>query len=187
VEDLCRKHAPGKRQKEALGYHDSGGLFASSVSSVPNNLPWILRRTGADWNPFFERRIFPPDLLEQVGGYHPPADLPNVVQAAGKIRLAAALRSDRYDDRARPVLAILGLLYARRGRSTTELAHATGLDFPKVAQVLAFLRTGGLVDDHHRVTERGIAELRASRRLRRGVPATLPDGTLSPYYPLALR
>ncbi|WP_426593821.1 phosphoribosyltransferase-like protein [Cellulomonas sp. McL0617] len=187
VEALCRKYAGSKQVRQALGYGASGGLFVSSVSSIPNNLPWILRRRGANWKAFFEGRSFPPDLLEQVGSYQPPAELPAVVQAVGQIRLANSLQSGRHGEATVTVLTILALLYDRAGQSQVDLAHTTGLTFQKVDEVLTFLRRGNLVDDEHRVTTRGVEELRASRRLRRGVPDSLPVEPVTPYYPRQLR
>lgn len=187
IEALCRRYASRKHSREALGYRESGGLFVSSVSSVSNNLPWILRRNDHRWEPFFRGRVFPHDLLAQVGGYTPDSDLAAVVQATGQARLARALRSDRHAGASTPILAILALLYERAGQSEVELAHLTGLPVQKVGQVLTFLQSGSLLNDQRRVTARGVRELRASRRLRRGVSDSIPSARAEPYYPRQLR
>lgn len=69
VESLCKGHTPRQYKSQALGYRDSRGLYFTHTS-VPNNLPFILRRDTHGWKPFLPGRTVPADLAAELGDYH---------------------------------------------------------------------------------------------------------------------
>ena len=66
IEALCQRHTPRRQRSQALGHGASAGLFFTHTS-VPNNLPFILRRHTRGWVPFLEGRTLPADLAAELG------------------------------------------------------------------------------------------------------------------------
>lgn len=182
VEDLCIRYGRGHRH--ALGFLDSRSLFATDTTA-PNNLPAVLRRQGPGWQPFFDGRTVPPDLVAELGDYSGDVTFAEVVSRAGQTRLAAvgpAKHTRRQSGRLLEVLALL----SRNPRSSVELAAWMKLDITAIVGLIDALRVLGLVDEHRRVTAAGRAELHAGKHAVRQVTAIL-RGSSEPYYPVSLR
>ena len=186
VEALCKKYANGKRG-DALGYKGSGGLYVSTISSVPNNIPYILRRIGGAWSPFFEGRVFPDDLRAELAGYAPPSDMAKVVESVGKARVANALRAGRHGRVGNELLGLISIIYVHPRSDLSDLSHLSGLPVSRVERLVDFLRSCGLVDEHLRVTVGGLYELRVASRMPRRVPGGVAPFEGVPYYPQSLR
>ncbi|QEM45756.1 phosphoribosyltransferase-like protein [Mycolicibacterium grossiae] len=182
---LCLKYTPNRRRSQALGYGASGGLFFTHTT-VPNNLPYILRRTGSGWSPFFEGRTVPPDLNEELGHYQAPdRGMANIARAANQKRIAGAIDSGRLRAPADKLVAALALMW-NSPQTPETLAHRLAVPDGKIAEILAFLTGAGFITAELTVTDRGYSELRHARRLDRITTARL-SGNPAPYYPRALR
>jgi hypothetical protein len=182
VEDLCKRY--GRGRSDALGFLGSRSLFATDTTA-PNNLPAVLRLQGSGWRPFFDGRTVPPDLVAELGDYCGDVTFAEIVSRAGQTRLATvgpAKHSRRQSGRLLEVLAMLG----RRPRSSIELAATLMLDIVGVDGLVDALRVLGLIDEHHRVTPAGRAELHAGKQAVRHVTAKLV-GSSEPYYPHTMR
>ncbi|MCB2411703.1 hypothetical protein LGT39_02425 [Demequina sp. TTPB684] len=184
VQELCTKHTPAKRSREALGYAGSRGLFATDVT-VPNNLPFVLRRQGRRWHHFFSGRSIDPELLLDLDADRPRVAIPVAVKRVRHHRLARALDEKPYRPESRLLLAVLALLHSRQQR-TGRIAARLGLPHAEVEAAITALTLLGLIDDGLALTEAGAAELRASKRAVRTLKPLppLPD---VPYYPTSLR
>ncbi|MFJ2517529.1 hypothetical protein ACIOWF_01055 [Cellulosimicrobium cellulans] len=185
VEALCLKYAKGRRS-QALGYGGSGGLYLSTVSSAPNNLPWVLRRTGKDWHSFLEGRQIPAELTSELGGYQPPTDLAALVRATGQVRLARALDL-RHRASSREPLVVLAHCYSAPPHNAQEVAHRTHMEVARVEAILNFLRTSGFIDERLRITPSGSDQLRSAKQIRGWAPARPLEEPTGPYYPQRLR
>jgi hypothetical protein len=187
VRELCLRYTPRSRT-DALGFGASAGLYVSTVSSVPNNIPWVLRRpSSTSWASFFQDRLFPDDLRLQLSGYHPVPDLPALVKATGQLRLATSIGSGRHSTTAVQLLCLLALAYRQPGVSAQQAAHSMSLGFDRANQLMTFLHDNGFLSADHRLTRLGFAEIHASRRLVRGYRSKVPDQAAAPYYPGQLR
>lgn len=185
IEALCERHAPHRKRSEAMGYDKSGGLFFTHTS-VPNNLPYILRRKTSGWEPFFNDRTVPADLAAELGHYQAPdRDLADVVRAANQTRLGRAIDSGRLRTPADKLVVVLALI-AHSPQTRAALAHRLALPDEKVVAMLDFLMDVGFVTEELTITPSGHNELRHARRLDRVATAHL-NGKTDPYYPRMLR
>ncbi|MFI2294938.1 hypothetical protein [Isoptericola sp. NPDC019571] len=185
VKALCLKYAKD-RTSQALGYGGSGGLFLSTVSSAPNNLPWVLRRTGKNWHSFIEGRRIPAELTNELGGYQPPDDLATLVRTTGQARLARALDL-RHRASSREPLVVLAHCYSAPPQNAQEVAHRTHMEVPRVEAILKFLRASGFIDERLRITPAGSGQLRSAKQIRRWAPARPLEEPTGTYYPQQLR
>lgn len=184
VRDLFDRYLDADERADALGYRHSGGLFATH-SRVPNNLPILLRRrTRADWRGFFEKRVFPRDLIDELGTYTSRRDLVGVTLRARQIRISRVLQRGRFRTPADRLIAVLALLALRR-HSQADLSEILHVPEARVRECLDFLRRSGMVSASYALTDEGIRELKAAKRLSRAVPPRpISEET---YYPQALR
>lgn len=184
IEALCQQHTPRKQNHQALGHGNSAGLFFTHTS-VPNNLPFILRRT-VRWKPFLEGRRVPADLAEELGCYRAPVrDLAAVARTANQTRLGRAIDSGRLRTPADKLVVVLALI-AHSTQTPETLTHRLALPDGAIAAMLGFLKDVGFITEELTITHRGQTELRHARRLDRVATAHL-NGNLGPYYPQRLR
>jgi len=185
IEALCLSYTPRKQQKEALGYGASAGLFFTHTA-VPNNLPFILRRSTKGWRAFLPGRKVPADLAKELGDYaRPHRDLASAARSANQARLARAIESGRLTTSADTIVITLALIaHSRHTRAT--LAHQLALPDAQIAAIIEFLQDADFVDAGLSITARGRVELRHARRLDRVATARL-RGQTEAYYPLVLR
>lgn len=184
IEALCKRHTPRRQRSEALGYGSSGGLFLTHIS-VPNNLPFILRRQTSGWQPFLEGRTVPGDLAAELSHYQAPSrNLADVVRAAHQTRLGRAIDSGRLRTPADKLVAVLALI-ANGSQTPATLTHRLALPDEETAAMLDFLMDVGFISDELTITPRGHNELRHARRLDRVATAHL-RGKSDPYYPRTL-
>jgi hypothetical protein len=185
IEALCKRHTPHRQRSQALGYGDSRGLFLTHTS-VPNNLPFILRRQTSGWRPFLEGRAVPADLVAELGHYQAPSrNLADVVRAANQTRLGRAIDSGRLRTPTDKLVAVLALV-ANGSETPATLTHRLALPDEETAAMLAFLKKAGFITEALTITARGHSELRHARRLDRVATAHL-SGKPDPYYPRTLR
>lgn len=185
IEDLCRTYTPHRAKHQTFGYGGSGGLFLTHTT-VPNNLPYILRRNTKGWHAFLEGRTVPPDLAAELAHYEAPdRDLAAIARQANQARLGRALDSGRLSTPAGRLVAVLALI-ASGGQTIARLAHRLALPDSDVAALVDFLHNVGFVGDDLTITPAGRVELRHARRLDRTATANL-NGSDAPYYPQSLR
>lgn len=194
VEKLCRDYArlPGRNgsinkriSKQALGYKDSGGLLFTATT-VPNNLPFVLRRSGNGWNSLFEGRGFPEDLRKQLLSYRrAPADRESIALQRNERRMAEAVRSGRLRSPADDLSIVLSLLNSNVD-DPSEISQILAKTSKEVSDLLDFLSHVGFVDASGSITALGQQELKHARwRMRRVTAGRV--GASSPYYPTMLR
>lgn len=187
IEKLCRTYSGEQRgaREQALGLNESRGLFATH-SSVPNNLPFVLRRYGGDWQSFFPGRNFPDDLRTELGDYQGrPASLRNLAMKSRQQRLARVIDSGRLTSPTDLMVVTMALL-AHRQLGVAELAHHLHRSDAEVQQLVDYLQISGMLTPQLAITSRGRAEIQAAKRLERVVTARL-TGSTTPYYPQSLR
>ena len=181
VLDFCRRYA----DKEPFGYGGTRGTMVFS-HSVPNNLPQVLRRRAAGWNPFFEGQSAPEDILELFGQPKRELRLKRALQRLGKDPsvLGSATESDPY---VRQVLLVLVAL-SRRNASATSIAAQLALPVWEVEMSIAKLRKWRLIDrTTNHITDAGRSELIHAKKMGLDKPTALLNGHSTPYYPSALR
>jgi DNA-binding IclR family transcriptional regulator len=83
------------------------------------------------------------------------------------------------------LLKVLGLL-SRRARPAADIAATMGFDLQRAERLLVALTLLGLIDEDHRLTAAGTAELAAGKRAVRQVAVTLQPSS-DPYYPSSMR
>lgn len=177
VRNVCIRYAKRFRLSPALGHRETAGLFASSFS-VPNNLPAILFRKSAGWNPFFDQRSVTASLAAELGNQRPAIDLPQRVEEAGRVRLARRLREELQDSHWRTYLAVLSLLPS----SDHSLALDLGVNVEMIGAMRSALMNLELVNESGGLSDTGRRVLDRHRQKVRHVSAGLkPDD--SPYYP----
>lgn len=164
VETLCHDFA-GTRRKMALGFRDSRALIAFE-HTAPNNLPYVLWRTGGSWSPLFEQKAVPQDLLP----LYLPSSRAGVLLSIGE---AGAARLGQ-------LLNVLD----RRVRDDGYIAEATNFSYAEVERLVALALELGLIGPTRRLTDAGRAELRRWRT--RHPTLELPNNDTL-YYPTQLR
>jgi hypothetical protein len=184
IGEICRRYLPEEERPQALGFGDGGGLFATHAG-VPNNVPLILRKTSRGWSPFFEGRVFPPELAAELGNYSLDRDLSKVVSDVNQERLAMAIQSGRLRHPTTALVTLLGLL-RRRKWSAAELAETLHLPLDRIEELMGFLRAINLVTSENVLTAAGVRELTAAKALPRKVTTDI-SGIDLPYYPQSLR
>lgn len=178
IEALCLDYGGGRA--DALGYLGSRGLFASALT-IPNNLPYVLRRLGQGWKPLFEGRQVPNDLVS-VGGYAPPSI--GIREVLVGLHQERAARRLRWTDDSPMSQALVILSALRRGpRNVLALSVSTGLSIRSVSKRLTTLTRLGFVDAERHITVRGVEELNAAKRAPRRLTAGT-RGDPTPYYPV---
>lgn len=181
IEQLCRQYVSGG---QALGFDKSAGLLAMH-SGIPNNLPMVTRKQGANWHPFFEGRTFPQDLARELPSYRPDRSLTSLVEGNHQFRVAKVIESGRLGTTASQIAACLALI--RRGtRTISGLAAALGMPISSVESLWYFLEESGMISGA-RLTPRGIRELSYAKALPRRTRVSLAAKDEKPYYPQRLR
>lgn len=183
IEQLCIRTA--RRRRDALGFHDSKGLFATEAGA-PNNLPWVLRNKGVSWKPFFEGRTVPPDLVAELGDYEPQWTATDLASVTRQERLAHALDARPPTRRSsRQILQLLAHL-ANGEWDDVSLASKLGATAASLDQLKATLLQLALVDADLRLTSRGQVELANGKRAARAV-VDKPTSHSGDYYPSSMR
>ncbi|MCQ4128363.1 hypothetical protein NOU13_28070 [Rhodococcus erythropolis] len=185
IEELCNRYTPPGERKQALGYKASGGLFLT-MTSVPNNLPFILRRKSHGWKPFLDGRTMPSDLVRELSGYEARnRDLSEVIRGANQRRVANAIDSGRLRTQSERLVATLALV-AHSAQTSTSLAHRLAIPVEEVDALIGFLVKVGFITKDFEITLVGRNELRHAKRLDR-VATSHRSNNPNPYYPKMLR
>ncbi|ROR53347.1 hypothetical protein EDD41_0488 [Luteococcus japonicus] len=174
IENLCIRKAGRKNRSQALGYAESRGMFTTEYR-IPNNTPYILRKTGGGWKSF--------GIGE--GGRQIPIEQSEVlkqkVEHDGILNHNFRGRKLAKDDTFAQKLLFCLSAYELRLPTQAIVSQNRSLSESRVHELTQVLRGLSLVDDNLRITESGRRELlRAKKRTAR--PPMLPK-TEHPYYP----
>lgn len=190
IKELCRKYgyiANKKRKNMWCGYRE--GMAAIIFEhGCPNNTPTILWEpdfTGSGWNGLFPNRtissstasVFPSEIVR--------GDHIQILEDAGQKKLAHSASLIRRGLAGQIILIVLGLI-AKGQRKRSTLSFATGLNVDDCERVIEKCIKWRFITVQRRITEKGLAELNAARKLRIGQLTVLDKGT-DYYYPKQLR
>lgn len=182
IVDLCMNYARRADLTDALGFAESGGLFASSLS-VPNNLPAILwKEAPGRWMPFFAGRTMSSELASAIGDFTPERDLVHELELEREKRLAERFAEGTVRSRWGPYLAEVALLPA----DDETVALRLGQSVLRTREIRSVLEQLGLVDADGVPTADGQKAISRSSRRPRTVTAGL-SGKDAPYYPRLTR
>lgn len=183
VVELCLRESRLK-QRDALGYKESGGLFATA-RGAPNNLPALLIQEGDGWRALFPNRAVPTDFATEVDDYKPTEPFQALARRIGQLRLG---QNDRIRDMRAASRQLVKALAVANDSGATDLsvARELGIDRSDAARLVESLRKWGFVGDAGAITGAGRAELAAHKRGRRRTTA-FAEGDRRVYYPQHLR
>lgn len=184
IQRICEQYAFSDRRSEALGYKSSMGLFATD-STVPNNLPVILRQTGPGWCPFFDERVMPPELLSTIVGYTSEISADRILEYARQPRLGRAIGLASRSREQKVLLEVLALA-SRRTVQVSYVAGFLNLGLKQAESVVRFLQSAALLSEDGKITALGLEELAVAKRKPRKLAAQLEPSADS-YYPESLR
>ena len=184
IEGICTKYLKPHEMKQAFGFGESGGLFAIQ-NRVPNNVPIVLRRKPSGWYPFFEARSVPQDLVTELGTYLSERELVTMAYDVRQQRLGKAMEGEGRESPTATLVTLLALLLDRQ-QTAVDLAFRLNRPLTRIEEFLSFLRAMNLTNDDLQLTPAGLSELRAAKRLKRVVTASL-ESSDTPYYPQQLR
>jgi hypothetical protein len=183
VIDLCKRERRTKHYS-ALGYKDSGGLFAT-VRSAPNNLPAIFLQAPEGWHPLFPRRRVTAKVATDFAGSKPSEDLRQAADRVGQIRIGRNVRLEYMRPESRDLLQVLVSIHRRR-KEVLELAMELGRPVANIEALFRALRELGFVDHTFAIKQAGWDELDAQKQALRRTTANL-EGSDEVYYPRSLR
>jgi len=187
VYDICRRYgARTSRPHMALGYRNTMATLIFEHGS-PNNAPailWAPKKKNLGWEPLFPARAVLPEERSAFPLEISRRDPVAVLVDAGQTRLAASQASQP------PAISpntLLVLAFAEKGiRNVGALSFATGLPNDACIAIMRNCVEWGFLTLTHRITETGLAELRAARNIRAIDHFVAPKGEEN-YYPLVLR
>lgn len=183
VIEICVNYARRNRLKaSALGFANSGGLFASAFS-VPNNLPAVLwDSSSSTWSPFFPGRTIPQAIASAIGSYVPSRDFAHELELAKEFKLSRRLVEGMINPRWERLIINLALVPAGIRAISRQTAQKTR----ETKAILKAMRHLGLTDHQGSRTPAGERALRRARMRPRKRTAGL-SGSDEPYYPRFIR
>jgi hypothetical protein len=183
IEELCRTECR-KRRVWALGYRESGGLYATE-RGAPNNLPAVFWQDTAGWTPLFPSRTVSATVAQDLSDHRPSESLSALAERVGQLRVGRNARMKNMRPFSRVLIEALLLLNERR-RLPSQLAAELALDTVDMQEVLHALRMLAFIDADDRVTHQGHREIQAQKGGLRYTTAHL-TGSDDVYYPQSLR
>lgn len=183
VIDLCKRERRTKRYS-ALGYKNSGGLFATA-RSAPNNLPALFLQAPEGWHPLFPGRRVTAKVATDLAGSKPSEDLRQAADRVGQIRIGRNVRLEYMRPESRDLLQVLVSIHRRR-KEVLELAIELGRPVANIEALFLALRELGFVDHSFAITPAGRDELDAQKQALRRTTANL-ESSDEVYYPRSLR
>jgi len=164
VEQLCLDYGT-KKKTMALGFKMSRAMIAFE-HTAPNNLPFVLWQMGDTWNPLFEQKYVPSDLLRLF------------TMAPGRPR-----EPQPGSEGAERVGRVLDRL-AHRVNEVDRIASELDVSVREVRRLLKLVRDLGLADYKFKLTDTGLLELHRWRTSQ--AILKLPNNDEA-YYPRQLR
>ncbi|WP_434555273.1 phosphoribosyltransferase-like protein [Salinisphaera shabanensis] len=184
VRDLCVKYDPGgtDENETALGYKSSGTLTVFG-HGCPNTVPRILWKSTRVWVPLFPQRS-----AVNFSSFDKASDIEKFTKQFLQFdepRLSEPALLERFSTTTRA--ALLTLIAISRGlHDAIKLSCRTDLDMATVTVLLDVFKSAGWISASNVITDRGLAELRAARRVR-GAGRAYPEDHVSVYCPTSLR
>ncbi|KJZ15399.1 hypothetical protein TW85_04995 [Marinomonas sp. S3726] len=190
VIELCRKYGriANKNKKNMwLGFKQSMATLVFE-HGCPNNTPLILwepTKGNNQWIGLFPNRaitantmsVFPPEVVQ--------GDPIKILQNIGQKTLAKSGAMTRRGEFGQTVLIVLALI-AKSKRKRASLCFATGLSVDNFERVIERCIKWQYLTPQRRITQKGLRELAAARKLKPKESKSLDIGSFS-YYPSQLR
>lgn len=164
IEKLCLDYAK-MNKRMALGFKMSRAMIAFE-HTAPNNLPFVLWRTGGAWKALFEQKYVPTELL-RLFAMAPGRPIEPQPGSDGAERLGRVL--DRL---------------AHRVNEADKIASELDISMREARRLLKLVEALGLVDSRSKLTDTGLVEL---RRWRAAHPIRELPNNSEAYYPRQLR
>lgn len=173
---------------ESLGYRGTGALIAFA-HGAPNNVPRILinegkRGRGQTYLPLFRKRSTASSRASFASSITSADALASALTALGAKRFEGSPSERMSVSQLRLLLTLCAL--SRSPRALHVISGRTGLTIIEVESSIDELKTLGWIDASLRITERGQAQLKHARKIRRPTRA-VPDLPDVYYYPSSLR
>jgi hypothetical protein len=181
--ELCERERRTKRWR-ALGYGETGGLFATALTA-PNNLPAVFLQETEGWQPLLGGRKVTPEANRDLVGHQPVEPLADLAERVGQLRLGQNERLQYMRERSRDLLQILVSIH-RAPKTEDELAVELGRPLAEIADLLHTLRAFEMIDQATGITITGRKEIDAQKRALRRTNAGL-EGSEDTYYPRSLK
>lgn len=183
IRDLCIRYNP-KKKDDAFGYK-GGGVLVAFAHGMPNNAPTIFHKRSKSWQPLFPARITSSTRETFSAEELDPDSVRRRLVAMRQTRLAKA----RHVPNAKPHVQVTMLVLAALShppRDFETISRRTGLTFLDVEVALTKAKKQNWIDEQHRLTDQGQAELRNAKRTS-SEESSLPTEPKSFYYPSSLR
>jgi hypothetical protein len=182
VKDLCIRHDPRRRRKDALGFEDTGALLAFA-HGMPNNNPRLFWAGNDSWTPLFPARVTAESRAE-FGSKLSASEVEARLLAMRQKRLAEAIDFAGVPPGALQRYLVLASL-SHPPRTIDVAARRSGLTKIEVEDVLREALKYDWIDPTFCLTDAGHAELSAARGQQNLVAAVPSAAPL--YYPSSLR
>jgi hypothetical protein len=183
VIELCRRERRTKRYP-ALGYKESGGLFAT-VRSAPNNLPALFLQELDGWHPLFPGRRVTAEVATNLAGSRPSEGLHEAADRVGQVRVGRNVRLEYMRPESRDLLQVLVSIHRRR-KEVLEVATEFGKPVAYIEALFRSLQQLKFVDGTLTITPAGKDEIDAQKQALRRTTANL-ESSNEVYYPHSLR
>ncbi|RWM22117.1 hypothetical protein [Mesorhizobium sp.] len=165
---LCQAHSEERKTSYPFGFLGTRGMTVFS-HSVPNNIPYILRRkSSSTWNSFFEGNVVPNDILPLFSQPKRALRLEAALARMGQERL----QTGHWRLRATSFLkeAVLVLAAVARGVSDEHaICRSTTLSADEVSSIVYNCRRWGLINKLSlHLTDQGRSELMHAKKIGLG-------------------
>lgn len=188
VYNLCERY--GKKTSKGWWWDGYGQAMASMVfeHGCPDNAPvilWAPDDKHKPWFPLFddrtigstEKSVFPPEIVR--------GDAKTTLIDVGQKKLADAGALARRGLAGQNILIILALISKGQYRQIA-LSYATGLSEEDCRRILELCIKWGYITKSRRITKKGIAEIKAAKKVKIFTPRKIDLGSDN-YYPSQLR
>lgn len=182
---LCKSYAKSAKIRFPMGFGEVGALMVFE-HSCPNNCPAILWSSKGDWLPLFHgkavsaeaRYSFPLEIVRR--------DPVSVLVAAGEKRIAG--NAHKFVNSPMPLewMAVLSL-FSKGVRRVDAIEHITGMTHTEASQAIERCVATGLLTQKWRLTNLGLEELRAIKKIAPNREKCLSNESKFDYYPSSLR
>lgn len=190
VKDLCEKYgriANRKRKNMWWGYN-TGMAAIIFEHGCPNNTPaifWEPDFKGSGWVGLFPNRTISSDVASVFPAEIVRGDPVKLLIDAGQIKIAKSGSLLRRGVAGQILLTVLALI-AKGQRKRSTISFATGMNVKDCERLIETCIKWDFITVQRRITPKGLAELKAARKVSRQSLISLDKGS-DYYYPQKLR
>lgn len=184
---LCEKYGrrANKRKRHMwLGYKNTMCALVFE-HGCPNNVPAILVEETSTWRGLFPNRTISDTTFSIFPNEIPRQSQINILDDIGQKKLAKSRKLIRRGEIGKIMLVILALISKGKCKRST-LCYATGLSNDDCDRYLERCIKWGFVSPQKRITQTGLAELNAAKRIGKVKSERLDKGS-DYYFPQQLR